>query len=161
MRSTRQFDSLRHELKLIYEELRGYADELGIPFWTASQSNKDGADNEVIDLSNMSEAYGKAFVADLVVSLSRRGTEKASGWGRLFIAKNRAGKDGILYPIRINTARSKIEIVGETISPEIAVLENDSDMKKALAQKWKTLQKSNEEIVLQKVNEPLQKANEA
>ena len=32
MRSTRQYDSLRHELKLIYQELRSYAAELGIPY---------------------------------------------------------------------------------------------------------------------------------
>ena len=154
MRSTRQYDSLRHELKLIYEELRSYAEELGVPFWTASQSNKDGSESEVVDLSNMSEAYGKAFVADLVVSISRRAQEKSTGWVRLFIAKNRAGKDGILYPIKINTARSRFEIVGETISPEIAVLENDSDMKKALAKKWRTLHdKTNSEIALQKVGE--------
>jgi replicative DNA helicase len=152
MRSSRQYDSLRHELKLIYEELRAYADELKIPFWTASQSNKEGSESEIIDLSNMSEAYGKAFVADLVVSLSRRAQEKSTGFGRLFIAKNRAGRDGILYPIRINTARSTFEIIGETISPEIAVLENDSDMKKALAEKWKQLQKSNTEINLSRVN---------
>lgn len=154
MRSTRQYDSLRHELKLIYEELRSYAEELGVPFWTASQSNKEGSENEVVDLSNMSEAYGKAFVADVVVSISRRAQEKSTGWGRLFIAKNRAGRDGILYPIKINTARSRFEIVGETISPEIAILENDSDMKKALAKKWKTLHdKTNTEIALQKVGE--------
>jgi hypothetical protein len=152
MRSTRQYDSLRHELKLIYEELRGYADELGIPFWTASQSNKEGSESEVIDLSNMSEAYGKAFVADCVVSLSRRAQEKSTGFGRLFMAKNRAGKDGLLWPVRINTARSTFEVLGETISPEIAILENDSDMKKALAEKWKLLQKSNTEINLSRVN---------
>lgn len=152
MRSTRQYDSLRHELKLIYEELRGYADELEIPFWTASQSNKEGSESEIIDLSNMSEAYGKAFVADSVVSLSRRAQEKATGFGRIYVAKNRAGDDGIIFPTRINTARSTFEIIGETITPEIAVLENDSDMKKALAQKWKLLQKSNTEISLSKVN---------
>lgn len=152
MRSTRQYESLRHELKLIYEELRGYADELKIPFWTASQSNKEGSESEVIDLSNMSESYGKAFVADVVVSLSRRAQEKATGFGRLFIAKNRAGKDGILWPIKINTARSTFEIIGETLSPEIVVLENESDMKKALSQKWKQLQQTNTELSLSKIN---------
>jgi hypothetical protein len=100
----------------------------------------------------MSEAYGKAFVADCVVSLSRRAQEKSTGFGRLFMAKNRAGKDGLLWPVRINTARSTFEVLGETISPEIAILENDSDMKKALAEKWKLLQKSNTEINLSRVN---------
>ena len=97
MRSTRQYDSLRHELKLIYEELRNLAMEMRIPVWTASQANRDSANSDIVGLENMSEAYGKAMVADLVVSLSRKPTEKATGSGRLFIAKNRAGKDGILF----------------------------------------------------------------
>jgi replicative DNA helicase len=139
MRSTRQFDSLRHELKLIYEELRGFATEKGIPIWTASQSNKEGSQNDIVDLSNMSEAYGKAMVADVVLSLSRRSHEKSSGFGRLYVAKNRAGRDGIVYPVKIDTARSKFEITGGAGSLEGAVKENEDEVKRALRLKWKEL----------------------
>ena len=86
MRSTRQYDSLRHELKLIYEELRNLAMEVNIPIWTASQANRDSAKSDIVGLENMSEAYGKAMVADVVVSLSRKPMEKATGAGRLFVA---------------------------------------------------------------------------
>ena len=110
MRSTRKFDSLRHELKLVYEELRGLATEMDICAWTASQSNRDGANSEMIDMTNMSEAYGKAFVADFLVSISRKSHEKATGQGRIYVAKNRAGKDGLLFPLMIDTARSKFTI---------------------------------------------------
>ena len=99
MRSTRSYDSLRHELKLIYEELRNLAMEMNIPVWTASQANRDSAKSDIVGLENMSEAYGKAMVADVVVSLSRKPTEKATNAGRLFVAKNRAGKDGIVFPL--------------------------------------------------------------
>ena len=92
MRSSRRFDSLRHELKLIYEELRNLSMDMNVPIWTASQSNREGANATVVGLENMAEAYGKAMVADVVLSLSRKPMEKASGVGRLFIAKNRAGK---------------------------------------------------------------------
>ena len=139
MRSTRQFDSLRHELKLVYEELRGMAMEIGVPIWTASQSNKEGANAEVIDMTNMSEAYGKAMICDVIVSVSRRPHEKASGWGRLYIAKNRAGRDGVVYPLRMNTARSKFEIVGEADSPEIVASSDEEAQKQALRAKWKEL----------------------
>jgi replicative DNA helicase len=139
MRSTRQFDSLRHELKLIYEELRGFATEKGIPIWTASQSNKEGSNNDIVDLSNMSEAYGKAMVADVVLSLSRRSHEKSSGFGRLYVAKNRAGRDGLVYPVKIDTARSKFEITGGAGSLEGAVKENEDEVKRALRLKWKEL----------------------
>ena len=72
MRSTRQYDSLRHELKLIYEELRNLAGELNVPVWTASQSNKEGSEKDVVGLTNMGESYAKAQVADVVLTLSRK-----------------------------------------------------------------------------------------
>lgn len=139
MRSSRQFDSLRHELKLVYEELRGMAMEISIPVWTASQSNKEGANAEVIDMTNMSEAYGKAMICDVIISVSRRPHEKAGGWGRLYIAKNRAGRDGLVYPVRINTARSKFEITGESDTPESAASSDEDAQKKALKVKWSEL----------------------
>jgi len=139
MRSTRQFDSLRHELKLVYEELRGLAMDLGVPIWTASQSNKEGANAEVIDMTNMSEAYGKAMICDLIVSVSRRPHEKSGGWGRLYIAKNRAGRDGLVYPMKINTARSKFEITGESDSPDAVQASDEDVQKQALKAKWKEL----------------------
>ena len=139
MRSTRQYDSLRHELKLIYEELRGFAGEKKFPIWTASQSNKEGSGAEVVDLSNMSEAYGKAMVADVVLSISRRSHEKSSGHGRLYVAKNRAGRDGLVFPCLIDTARSKFAISGVAGGFSQAVSEDEDEMKKALRMKWKEL----------------------
>lgn len=141
MRSTRQYDSLRHELKLIYEELRGFAGEKLLPVWTASQSNKEGSTTDIVDLSNMSEAYGKAMVADVVLSISRKSHEKSKGQGRLFIAKNRAGRDGIVYPIRIDTARSKFEIAGGPGDLQEARQDDERLTKKALRQKWEELRR--------------------
>ena len=142
MRSTKSYDSLRHELKLIYEELRNLAMDMNIPIWTASQANRDSANSEIVGLENMAEAYGKAMVADLVISLSRKPTEKATGGGRLFVAKNRAGRDGLLFPIRIDTARSIIQIVDESeLTLEEAVKDDENDMKILLKEKWKEVTK--------------------
>lgn len=142
MRSTRQYDSLRHELKLIYEELRGLAGERKVPIWTASQSNKEGSNAEIIDLGNMSEAYGKAMVADVVVSISRRAYEKYDGTARLYIAKNRIGKDGIVLPIKIDTGRSKFEVTGLGTAPEQVNREDERGMKMALKAKWDEMQRT-------------------
>ena len=142
MRSTRQYDSLRHELKLIYEELRNLAMEMRIPIWTASQANRDSANSDIVGLENMSEAYGKAMVADLVISISRKPTEKATGSGRLFIAKNRAGKDGILFPIHIDTARSSIKVVeGEASTLTEARQDDQKASKELIRKKWKEINK--------------------
>ena len=140
MRSSRQYESPRHEINLLYEELRGLAMELQIPVVTASQSNKEGVNSDVIDITNMSEAYAKAFTCDIVLSLSRKTAEKASGYGRLFVAKNRAGRDGICHNIKINTAQSKFEIIGEVSTFEETSQEEARAQKAKLAAKWKELQ---------------------
>lgn len=138
MKSSRAYDSLRHELKLIYTELRNLAVELNIPIWTASQANKDSSKSDVVGLENLGESYGKAQVADVVLSISRKPMEKSEGTGRIFVAKNRAGRDGLLFPINIDTAKSKFEILDETsMTLNEAVAQDNNSMKEKLREKWK------------------------
>ena len=143
MRSTKSYDSLRHELKLIYEELRNLAMEMKIPVWTASQANREASDKDVVGLDNMSEAYGKAMVADVVVSLSRKQLEKSTGCGRLFVAKNRAGRDGMLFPVKIDCARSKISIIEDVgeMSPIDFIESRNTGTKNMLKSKWNEIVK--------------------
>lgn len=137
MRSTRQYDSLRHELKLVYEELRGLGMELGIPVWTASQSNRESTDSDIVGLDKISESYGKAMVCDFIVSLSRKPLQKSNGLGNLFIPKNRLGKDGILFPVKVNTAMSVIEVLDKNIDLEEFQRTNNNEMKQIIKNKWK------------------------
>ena len=138
MKSSKAYDSLRHELKLIYTELRNLAVELQIPIWTASQANKDSSKSDVVGLENLGESYGKAQVADVVLSISRKPMEKSLGSGRIFVAKNRAGRDGLLFPINIDTAKSKFEILDDTeMTLNEAVTQDNNTMKNKLREKWK------------------------
>jgi replicative DNA helicase len=141
MRSTRQYDSLRHELKLIYEELRNLAGEINVPVWTASQSNKEGSEKDVVGLTNMGESYAKAQVADVVLTLSRKETEKSTGMARLFVAKNRAGRDGLLFPVKIDTAKSKLQVVEDIgeLSIADAVQSSNKNTRSLLKSKWKEI----------------------
>ncbi len=143
MRSSRQYDSMRHELKKVYEDLRNLAMEKSMPIWTASQSNRDSANSDIVGLENMSESYGKAQVADVVISISRKPAEKSEGFGRLYIAKNRAGRDGIVFPIKLNTAMSRFSILenSEEMSFMDAKKKNEGDLKQLLQKKWKQVSK--------------------
>ncbi len=67
---------------------------------------------EVITMEAISEAYNKCFVADFIFSLSRTIEDKVANEGRIFIAKNRNGPDGIVYPIFMDTANVKIKVMG-------------------------------------------------
>ena len=144
MRSTRMFDSLRHEYKMIYEELRNVAAEINVPIWTASQANRESSNADIVGLNNMAEAYGKAMVSDVVLSVSRKPLEKSTGLGRLFIAKNRAGKDGIVFPIRMDCARSKIKVVDDedTMTLTEAVKSHNTQLKDLLKSKWNEIREN-------------------
>ena len=139
MRSTRKYDSMRHELKLIYEEIRNLAMDMNVPIWTASQANREASNADIVGLENMAEAYGKAMVSDIVLSLSRKPMEKSTGAGRIFVAKNRAGKDGVLFPISIDTSMSKISVVEEAaeLSLTEVMIQDNKNMKQLLKSKWK------------------------
>ena len=89
----------RHELEGIYEELRSIAQQEKCTIVTASQTNRSGLNAEVITMEAISEAFNKCFVADFIFSLSRTPQDKQANTGRVFIAKNRNGPDGLVFPI--------------------------------------------------------------
>jgi hypothetical protein len=108
----------RHDLESIYEELRAIAQENKCPVWTASQTNRSGLNAEVVTLEAISEAYSKCFVADFIFSVSRTIDDKNNNTGRVFVAKNRFGPDGLVYPAKMDLSKVKIEVLpstGETI----------------------------------------------
>jgi len=56
-------------VKSIAEELRGLAVENNLPVVTATQSNRDGANNSDVDLTNTSESWGLPATADFMFAL--------------------------------------------------------------------------------------------
>ena len=131
----------RHDLESIYEELRAIAQEQKCPVWTASHTNRSGLNAEVITMEAISEAYSKCFVADFIFSVSRTIDDKNNDTGRLFVAKNRFGPDGIIYPAKMDLARVKIAILpstGETIGEAHAhAAKQQSDKLKERYKKYK------------------------
>ena len=128
----------RIELENIYEELRGIAQEFECTMWTASQTNRSGLNAEVITMESISEAFNKCFVSDFIFSCSRTIEDKGANTGRVFIAKNRNGPDGFIYPIFMDTANVKIDVrqpTGETI--EDIAANSAKDQFKSLQEKYK------------------------
>tara|TARA_R110000744_G_scaffold203231_9_gene322097 strand:+ start:1074 stop:2471 length:1398 start_codon:yes stop_codon:yes gene_type:complete len=101
----------RDELGSIYEELRAMSTEFQCPIWTASQTNRSGLNAEVITMEQISEAFNKCFVADFIMSVSRTVEDKQSNQGKIFIAKNRNGPDGMIYNIFMDTSNVCIKIL--------------------------------------------------
>lgn len=107
----------REELGSIYEELRALSTEFQCPIWTASQTNRSGLSAEVITMEQISEAFNKCFVADFILSVSRTIEDKQNNQGKIFIAKNRNGPDGMVYDIFMDTSCVKIRILPKVNIP--------------------------------------------
>lgn len=101
----------RTALEDLYVDIRGMADELKIPIWTASQSNREGYKGDVVKGENISESFGKLFTADFVMSFSRGEKDKESGLGKLHIIKTRFGSDGNTFVSNVDLDRGIIEVL--------------------------------------------------
>ena len=134
----------RHDLQSIYEDLRALAQENECPVWTASQTNRSGLNAEVITMESISEAFSKCFVADLIFSLSRTIEDKNNNTGRVFVAKNRFGADGIVYPVFMDASYVKIKVLpstGET--PKEIEVNSAKQQAELLKEKYKDFRKGN------------------
>jgi replicative DNA helicase len=112
-------DEKRHQLEAIYEELRGLAQIYACPVWTASQTNRSGLNAEVITMESISEAFNKCFVADFIFTLSRTIEDKNTNGGRIFVAKNRNGPDGMVYPVFMDTSNVTIKVLEPNLDEDI------------------------------------------
>jgi len=118
LRPPRSTGEKRHELEETYEGLRGLAQSYEIPVWTASQTNRGGLNAEVITMESISEAFNKCFVADFIFSLSRTVHDKQANKGRIFIAKNRNGPDGLVFDAHVDWSIVKIDILDRAEAAE-------------------------------------------
>ena len=135
----------RNELESIYEELRAIAQVYECPIWTASQTNRAGLNAEVITMESISEAFSKCFVADFIFTISRTIEDKQDNEGRVFIAKNRNGPDGIVFPIIMDTKSVYLNVLSSTNETPSEVAEK-SIQKQAqkLKDKYKEFKKERE-----------------
>ena len=147
---------LRHSLGNIYEELRAIGQVWDIPVWTASQTNRSGLNAEVITMETISEAFNKCFVADFICTISRTMEDKTQNTGRMFVAKNRNGVDGIVYPIEFDTSRVHLKVLppDEHSTIDAVVMKTKLEQDAHLRQKYKKFKANRDktaEVAQQKV----------
>ena len=75
-------------------------------------------------MESISEAFNKCFVADFIFSLSRTAQDKQANTGRFFIAKNRNGPDGLVFPIFMDTSNVSIKALDRSENTEDAPKES-------------------------------------
>tara|TARA_Y100001937_G_C7128008_1_gene335794 strand:+ start:1452 stop:2810 length:1359 start_codon:yes stop_codon:yes gene_type:complete len=141
LRPTSHYKEKRNELESIYESLRGLAQEYGCPIWTASQTNRSGLNAEVVTMESISEAFNKCFVADFICSISRTRKDKNANTARMFIAKNRNGPDGLVFPMFMDTSNVCLKVLEQVDNNSIPQAASPQDLADSLRAKYKTFRK--------------------
>lgn len=141
LRPVRYQKEKRNELESIYEELRGIAVEYKAPVWTASQTNRTGLSAEVITMEAISEAFNKCFIADFIFTISRTIDDKVANTGRLFVAKNRNGPDGLVFPLFMDTSNVCIKVLQPSEEDDVVKV-SMKKQKEDLVQKYKKFKKN-------------------
>ena len=128
------------EAGAVYEELRAVAGELQIPIWSASQTNRQGADEDIITAGNIADSFRKIMTADFIMSLSRKTADKISKTARIHVIKNRMGADGQTFPARMDASCGDIHIYNENSREGLGLMnemnQEENIVKKMIKSKW-------------------------
>lgn len=135
MKSRRGYDQKRFELESIFEDLRALSMEMKLPIWTATQSNRDGFNDDVITIDKVGEAINKAMVVDFFGTFSQR---------KFHVGKNRMGQANINFNIDMDPARSFIDLNedmpttgGLSIGDKVNGMLNGGDKMRSLYRSYK------------------------
>jgi len=108
-----KFRERKDEIDDVFIGAKALAKELRIPVITPSQVNRMGAKDDIIEGDKAAGSYDKMMVADICLSLSRKKEDKVLGTGRIHVMKNRYGRDGMTYNVKMDTNNGHIEIENE------------------------------------------------
>jgi replicative DNA helicase len=110
---SRKFAERKDEIDDVFIGAKALAKELKIPILTPSQVNRMGAKDDVIEGDKAAGSYDKMMVADICLSLSRKKEDKVLGTGRIHFMKNRYGRDGHTYNVKMDTNNGHVEVEQE------------------------------------------------
>ncbi len=100
----------RDGLEAIWQDLKSLAQQTKIPIITASQANRSGYNAEVILPDQIAEDISKVSTTDILLTMARNPEQKLSGQGKMYLGKNRQGRDGLILNYTINTDTCFIDI---------------------------------------------------
>lgn len=110
VKAPRRRDETYHELTDTYESLRRIAGELGVPVWTAHQSNRPGTDAKVIMSQHIAGDFNIAAIVDVMISINQTEEESIRGALRLYNMGSRLGPSGDVIECRVNWRTSNITV---------------------------------------------------
>lgn len=122
----------------VYTDIKGYAKETGRRIVAPSQLNRGGMKADVVEHDGIAGSVGKIFIADFVLTVSRKRADKLANTARWHILKSRLGLDGMTYNVSMDLKHNKIEILGDYDPEDMEVREEK--VKASVREKFRKLQ---------------------
>jgi replicative DNA helicase len=143
----RQSDWLNQ--RQIFNEIKSLAQTQHIPIWTAAQASKGAKDKDIVDDTDMAQAYAKVAPSNIILTLSRKIDDKLGNTGRMFIAKNKYGEDSITFPLKINHSKGIFDVMSSNTQEgkELTKKMSDGDalVKQRLKERFNQFKQLNDE----------------
>lgn len=115
MRGSRQFreSERRHEQAEIYRDCRTLGKEWDAVMHVPMQTNRGSLSRKIITIKDLAECFEVAWHADLIFALCRTAEEEQQDMMRIFIAKNRDGRDHFSAPFYFNKETGNFVTAGD------------------------------------------------
>ena len=96
-----------NDIKTTFEDLRGWAGELGLPIVTAAQTNrksldKKGGTKEIITQAQVGDSLGIPQTLDMFMTITQSRIEKEEGVINIYIDKHRHGESSKMLKYSID-----------------------------------------------------------
>ena len=88
--------------EMLARELRGLAVEQNFLVWTATQTNRQGRNVNIITDAELGDSYGKFRTMDYAISLNQNEQEFDEGRMRCYVMKSRNGRTRFTLPMNID-----------------------------------------------------------
>lgn len=125
MRSTNHYVDKRHELDMIYQEVRNIAIEHNAPVITATQLNRSALEKlesgKILTEESIAESYGIARIIDCGVTINATPTSNAQGESTIYVCKNRDGISGESFHMSVDFSCASVR---EWAAPSISDIKN-------------------------------------
>jgi len=108
----RGYNDRRHEISLVYTDLRALAKEFNLAVWTAAQTRRSTLSAEIFTMEEIAEDIGIAAVSDLLVALCQTKDEHESvpEAARLFVTGARETEDQCMFNCRLDRDIARLYI---------------------------------------------------
>lgn len=122
-----RIEGMYESIKLVAEQLRGLSYKFNAPVISATQVNRQGMNNENVDLQNISESSGQAATADFIGMIYQTPEDRSNRVLNVRVCKNRFGAPGRSLQFMLNGKTLELKDYEESMVSEEDE-ESESDM---------------------------------